>query len=230
MIKIEWNFHESHKNIFSFQNFVWRRKKVFLKEKLDIILFTFWDSPWRLSRGSDERFKNRRSLFSRVGGGFGIFLCGDACWWYRSLWKILDRAARIAWNGRGGNSIKMQLFVVIKIKCNNFLTFTAQTGSRVSPTRNVTSQSSGIEAKNFISSASPDLFSKVDSDSSRDPGIGSVRYDPKSGMSTVEGREKLFKIQYCNLLHFTTLCLTSNDNFTFFSYRENVDGSLMTVD
>lgn len=42
------------------------------------------------------------------------------------------------------------------------LTLTAQTGSRVSPTRNVTSHSSGIDAKNFISSARPVLFSKVD--------------------------------------------------------------------
>lgn len=41
-------------------------------------------------------------------------------------------------------------------------TFTAQTGSRVSPTRNVTSHNSGIDAKNFISSANPVLFSNVD--------------------------------------------------------------------
>lgn len=38
---------------------------------------------------------------------------------------------------------------------------TAQTGSLVSPTKNVTSHSSGIDAKNFMSSARPDLFSKV---------------------------------------------------------------------
>lgn len=41
-------------------------------------------------------------------------------------------------------------------------TFTAHTGSLVSPTRNVTSHNSGIDAKNFMSSASPVLFSKVD--------------------------------------------------------------------
>lgn len=41
-------------------------------------------------------------------------------------------------------------------------TLTAQTGSRVSPTRNVTSQSSGIEARNFMSSARPVLFSNMD--------------------------------------------------------------------
>lgn len=41
-------------------------------------------------------------------------------------------------------------------------TLTAQTGSRVSPTRKVTSHSSGMEARNFMSSASPVLFSNVD--------------------------------------------------------------------
>lgn len=41
-------------------------------------------------------------------------------------------------------------------------TLTAQTGSRVSPTRKVTSQSSGMEARNFISSANPVLFSNVE--------------------------------------------------------------------
>lgn len=41
-------------------------------------------------------------------------------------------------------------------------TLTAHTGSLVSPTRNVTSHNSGIDAKNFISSASPVLFSNVD--------------------------------------------------------------------
>lgn len=41
-------------------------------------------------------------------------------------------------------------------------TFTAQTGSRVSPTKNVTSHSSGIDARNFISSARPVLFSNMD--------------------------------------------------------------------
>jgi hypothetical protein len=39
--------------------------------------------------------------------------------------------------------------------------FTAHTGSLVSPTRKVTSQSSGMLARNFMSSARPDLFSKV---------------------------------------------------------------------
>jgi hypothetical protein len=38
---------------------------------------------------------------------------------------------------------------------------TAQTGSLVSPTKNVTSHSSGIDARNFMSSARPDLFSNV---------------------------------------------------------------------
>lgn len=42
------------------------------------------------------------------------------------------------------------------------LTLTAQTGSRVSPTKKVTSHSSGIEARNFMSSARPDLFSNID--------------------------------------------------------------------
>lgn len=46
------------------------------------------------------------------------------------------------------------------------LTLTAQTGSRVSPTRNVMSHSSGMDARNLRSSARPDLFSKIDSDSS----------------------------------------------------------------
>lgn len=41
-------------------------------------------------------------------------------------------------------------------------TLTAQTGSRVSPTRKVTSHSSGMDARNFMSSASPVLFSNVD--------------------------------------------------------------------
>ncbi len=49
--------------------------------------------------------------------------------------------------------------------CNSYLLLAAKiartphTGSLVSPTRNVTSQSSGIEAKNLRSSAKPDLFS-----------------------------------------------------------------------
>lgn len=41
-------------------------------------------------------------------------------------------------------------------------TFTAHTGSLVSPTKNVTSHNSGIDARNFMSSAKPVLFSKVD--------------------------------------------------------------------
>ncbi len=45
---------------------------------------------------------------------------------------------------------------------NLYVTLTAQTGSLVSPTRKVTSHNSGIEAKNFMSSASPVLFSNVD--------------------------------------------------------------------
>ena len=39
--------------------------------------------------------------------------------------------------------------------------FTAQTGSLVSPTKNVTSHNSGMEARNLMSSANPDLFSKM---------------------------------------------------------------------
>lgn len=39
---------------------------------------------------------------------------------------------------------------------------TAHTGSLVSPTRKVTSHSSGIDARNFMSSARPVLFSNVD--------------------------------------------------------------------
>ena len=38
---------------------------------------------------------------------------------------------------------------------------TAQTGSLVSPTKNVTSHSSGIEAKNLMSSDNPSMFSKM---------------------------------------------------------------------
>ena len=49
---------------------------------------------------------------------------------------------------------------------------TAQTGSLVSPTRKVTSHNSGMEAKNLISSARPDLFSNmlVSSSGSSKPG------------------------------------------------------------
>lgn len=42
------------------------------------------------------------------------------------------------------------------------ITLTAHTGSLVSPTKNVTSQSSGMEARNFMSSARPVLFSNID--------------------------------------------------------------------
>lgn len=61
---------------------------------------TFCDSFWRFKSGSEDRLRKRRSLFSRTGGGLGwLFLrWGEACCWYRSLWKILDRDARMAWN------------------------------------------------------------------------------------------------------------------------------------
>lgn len=43
----------------------------------------------------------------------------------------------------------------------NYNTLTAHTGSRVSPTKKVTSHSSGMDAKNFKSSANPVLFSNI---------------------------------------------------------------------
>lgn len=46
--------------------------------------------------------------------------------------------------------------------------FTAHTGSLVSPTRKVTSHSSGMDARNFMSSARPVLFSKVEKSGSSD--------------------------------------------------------------
>lgn len=56
---------------------------------------------------------------------------------------------------------------------------TPHTGSLVSPTRNVTSHNSGIEAKNFRSSAKPDLFSNnVKSPSSPELGILEVTLPP----------------------------------------------------
>lgn len=56
---------------------------------------------------------------------------------------------------RGYNHKMMTMEIILP-------TFTAQTGSRVSPTKNVTSHSSGMEARNFISSARPVLFSNID--------------------------------------------------------------------
>lgn len=45
------------------------------------VLLTFCDSFWRFRRGSEDRFRKRRNLFSRTGGGLaGFFLCGEACW------------------------------------------------------------------------------------------------------------------------------------------------------
>uniref|UniRef100_A0A182J450 Uncharacterized protein n=1 Tax=Anopheles atroparvus TaxID=41427 RepID=A0A182J450_ANOAO len=77
--------------------------------------------------------------------------------------------------------------------------FTAHTGSRVSPTRNVTSHSSGIEARNFMSSARPDLFSNVERS-------GSASAMPESGNTSgiatidiVDGVRKMFKTtRMCN--------------------------------
>lgn len=86
----------------------------------------------RLSKGSDDLLRNSLSLFSR---GAGSFLRWGLGAWYSILWNTRLRAANTA--------------------------FTAHTGSLVSPTKKVTSQSSGIDAKNFMSSAKPDLFSNV---------------------------------------------------------------------
>lgn len=61
-------------------------------------------------------------------------------------------------------------------------TLTAQTGSRVSPTRKVTSHSSGMEARNFMSSARPVLFSNVDQSTSLTSGSGVAK--PGSGSTS----------------------------------------------
>lgn len=61
-----------------------------------IWVFTFFTccaAFCKLSNGSEERFKKRRSLFSRGGGSF--LRCGDGAW-YKSFWKTRDRAARTA--------------------------------------------------------------------------------------------------------------------------------------
>lgn len=65
---------------------------------------------------------------------------------------------------------------------------TPHTGSLVSPTKNVTSHSSGMEAKNFKSSAKPDLFSnKVSSPSSPATCIFGVALPP-SGIAESESK------------------------------------------
>lgn len=81
-------------------------KEYFLKLKITFQPFpayklTFWDSFWMFSKGSEDLLRKSRSLFSRTGGGLPwFFLWGDACCWYSSLWKILDRAERIAWDDK----------------------------------------------------------------------------------------------------------------------------------
>lgn len=48
----------------------------------------------RFSNGSDERFRNKRNLFSRGCGSF-FFCCGDGAW-YSIFWNTRERAANIA--------------------------------------------------------------------------------------------------------------------------------------
>lgn len=61
-------------------------------------------------------------------------------------------------------SINMSIIKLFrnKAKCMCLKTLTAHTGSLVLPTKNVMSHSSGIEAKNFMSSPRPALFSNID--------------------------------------------------------------------
>lgn len=77
------------------------------------------------------------------------------------------------------------------------------------------SHSSGIDAKNFRSSARPDLFSKIDSDSS----IGKIP-DCKSGMSTESEIDFLFNIKVSTqpVDQKNGCLLTRYNNFTLLCY------------
>lgn len=103
------------------------------------------------------------------------------------------------------DTIKFNYFNALK----NYPTLTAQTGSRVSPTKKVTSHNSGIDAKNFKSSANPVLFSNI----------------VKSGSSAANGPSlvKTSGIMLCNL-SITLECILhkeKSEKYSFKKYTEN---------
>jgi hypothetical protein len=98
-----------------------------------------------------------------------VFLVACLLWRWCLIQQLLEDPRACCQNClRKENSIKVD----VGDRMIMTITFTAHTGSRVSPIRKVTSQSSGMDAKNLRSSASPDLFSKMEKSGSSAAAIG----------------------------------------------------------